>query len=85
MTSPAIARPAAPTRPVNCEGMIDRQKALEDVLGSARLEGAEPTPEALAAMRQWAESDQPPEVLATLAERAAAGLPLDPQAPSRAA
>jgi hypothetical protein len=85
MTTPASVRQTVPTRPVNCEGMIDRHKALEDVLGSARLEGAEPTPEALAAMRHWAESDQPPEVLAALAERAAAGLPLDPQAPSRAA
>jgi hypothetical protein len=38
-------------------GVIDGHQALEDVLGFARLEGAEPSPEPLQLMQRWAEGE----------------------------
>ncbi|MGO9908803.1 MAG: antitoxin VbhA family protein [Solirubrobacteraceae bacterium] len=58
--------------------MVDRRQALEDVLGSARLEGAEPGPEMRALLARWADGELSTEQLDELAKRAAAELPLDP-------
>jgi hypothetical protein len=57
--------------------MVDRHQAVRNALGSAHLEGADPGPEVVAAMRAWADDPtSTPEQLGELAKRAAAGLPL---------
>ena len=58
--------------------MDDRQHALAEVLGSVRLEDAEPTPEMRAALDRWADGELDDAELAELARRAAAGEPLSP-------
>ena len=71
---PTAAQGAA----VNSEAMVDRHQALEDVLGSARAEGAEPSPEMRELLERWADGELDTEQLDELAKRAAAGLPLTP-------
>ena len=48
------------------------------MLGSARVEGAEPGPEMRAILERWADGELGTEQLDELVKRAAAGLPLDP-------
>lgn len=66
-------------------GVSDREQQLRAVLGSSRLEGAEPSREAQALLEQWAAGELDDTDLARLATRAAAGEPLPTPAPSRAA
>jgi len=56
--------------------MVDRHQALDAVLGSVRLEDAEPSREVVAALRQWADGGLNADELAVLAARAAAGEPM---------
>ena len=60
--------------------MDDRQQALAEVLGSVRLEDAEPGPEMRAMLERWADGELDDAELAELAKRAAAGQPLSPPA-----
>ncbi len=87
MPAPALAtaRSHRPGRPVESDGMLDREKALQAVLGSCRLEGAEPSPDTLRVMQRWAAGEITSEQLGELAKRAAGGLALDAPASPRAA
>jgi len=65
-----------PVNPVKSDHMVDRHQALDAVLGSVRLEDAEPSREVVAALRQWADGGLNADELAVLAARAAAGEPM---------
>jgi len=56
--------------------MTDRYQEFISVLGSLRLEGAEPDPEVIALGERWARGELDADDLAAMAERAAAGLPM---------
>lgn len=56
--------------------MTDRHQALATMLGSVRLEDAEPSPEMLAIAERWARGEITTAELKQAAARAAAGEPL---------
>jgi len=56
--------------------MTDRDQALATMLGSMRLENAEPSPEMTALAEQWARGELSTAELEQAAQRAAAGQPL---------
>ena len=56
--------------------MPDRRQALATMLGTMRLEDAEPSPEMLALAEQWARGELSTAELEQAAQRAAAGRPL---------
>ena len=56
--------------------MTDRDQALATMLGSMRLENAEPSPEMIALAEQWARGELSTAELEQAAQRAAAGQPL---------
>lgn len=64
--------------------MIDRHQALATMLGSVRLEDAEPSPEMLALAERWAEGKLSTAELRDAAGQAAAGEPLTQTAPTAA-
>ena len=64
--------------------MTDRHQALAAVLGSVRLEDAEPSPEMQALGERWARGEITDDELKAAAQRAAAGQPVDTSAPSAA-
>ena len=63
----------------------EREQALAEVLGSVRLEDAEPSPEVRDALKHLVADDSSAEQLDQLAKRAAAGEAPDPAASPRAA
>ncbi len=64
--------------------MIDRHQALATMLGSVRLEDAEPSREMLALAERWAEGKLSTAELRDAAGQAAAGEPLTQTAPTAA-
>ena len=64
--------------------MTDRHQALATMLGSVRLEDAEPSPEMLALAERWARGEISTAELKQAAQRAAAGAPLEQPAPTAA-
>lgn len=68
----ATTTPACP----KMRAMIDRHQALATMLGSVRLEDAEPSPEMLALAERWAEGKLSTAELRDAARHAAAGEPL---------
>jgi len=78
--SPATTTAACP----KMRAMIDRHQALATMLGSVRLEDAEPSPEMLALAERWAEGKLSTAELRDAARHAAAGEPLTETAPTAA-
>ncbi len=64
--------------------MVDRHQALATVLGSVRLEDAEPSPEMLALAERWADGKLSTAELRDAARRVAAGEALTQTAPTAA-
>jgi hypothetical protein len=66
-------------------GVSTREQLLAEVLGSVRLEDAEPSAELRAALDQWAAGELSLDDLGEIAKRTPASDPLKPLAPPRAA
>ena len=67
---------AATAAPPKMSAMTDRDQALATMLGSMRLENAEPSPEMVALAEKWARGELSTAELEQAAQRAAAGQPL---------